>query len=287
MLGAGSARFAEAHGIRGRVLHVSAGSVSAACAIVMGIERIAAGLADVVVAGGAECALRQDVARIFEAAGILAGSAGDRPCRPFDRERRGTVLGEGAGVLVLEAAEHAQGRGRHPRAVMIGGGMTCEAYGMTVPDPSGAGVREAVSAALSGDVAGEIAWIKTHGTGTRLNDAAEYRGLAALFGSRLSAIPVTSLKPTVGHCLGASGGVEAVAGVLALEAGMIPPTLGTTDVDPELMPCHVPLQPTTMDSSRALLLSESFGGRCVALALERPPGPERGGWNLPCPVSYE
>jgi 3-oxoacyl-[acyl-carrier-protein] synthase II len=156
--------------------------------------------------------------------------------------------------------------------MVIGGAMTCEAYGMTVPDPAGTGVREAVSAALSGDISGEIAWIKTHGTGTRLNDAAEQHGLVAVFGDRLAAIPLTSLKPTVGHCLGASGGVEAVAGVLALEAGMIPPTLGTTDVDPALMPCRVPLVPTPISGKRALLLSESFGGRCVALALERPPG---------------
>ncbi|MGH7515778.1 MAG: beta-ketoacyl-[acyl-carrier-protein] synthase family protein [Gemmatimonadales bacterium] len=271
MLGAGSARFAEVHGIRGRVLHLSAGSVSATCAIAEGFERIECGRADIVVAGGGECALQRDVVRIFDTAGLLAGAEDEVPCRPFDEGRHGTVLGEGAGVLVLESAEHARARGKGPRAVILGAGVTCEAYAMTAPDPAGSGVVDAVRAALAGypDAYESVGWIKTHGTGTRLNDAAEWRGLSSLFGGRLAEIPLTSLKPAIGHCLGASGAVEAVAAVLALEWGLIPPTIGTSRIDPELPPCRVALRTTLMSRSLALLLSESFGGRCAALAMRR------------------
>ena len=271
MLGAGSARFAEEHGIRGRVLHLSAGSVSATCAIVEAFERISAGRADIVVAGGAECALQKDVVHIFESAGLVAEPGDEMPCLPFDRRRKGTVLGEGAGALVLEAADHARARGKKARAVMVGAGMTCEAYEMTAPDPAGSGIVDAVKAAFADTEEAQtgVGWIKTHGTGTRLNDAAECRGLVNIFGDRLAEIPLTSLKPTLGHCLGASGAVEAVASILALEWGLIPPTLGTTDIDPELLPCPVALRPRVMEASLALLLSESFGGRCAALALRR------------------
>ena len=149
--------------------------------------------------------------------------------------------------------------------------MTCEAYEMTAPDPAGSGIVDAVKAAFADTEEAQtgVGWIKTHGTGTRLNDAAECRGLVNIFGDRLAEIPLTSLKPTLGHCLGASGAVEAVASILALEWGLIPPTLGTTDVDPELLPCPVALRPRVMEASLALLLSESFGGRCAALALRR------------------
>ena len=274
MLGAGSARFAESHGIRGRVLHVSAGSVSGTCAIADAFERIRAGQADIVIAGGGECALQDDVVRVFESAGLLAAADDDIPCRPFDRRRTGTVLGEGAGVLVLEAADHARARGKRPRAVVVGAGMTCEAYGMTTPDPLGSGVVDAITEALVSSREGPdgVGWIKTHGTGTRLNDAAECRGLRTLFGERLAEIPLTSLKPALGHCLGASGAVEAVAAVLALEWGRIPSTLGTREIDPELAPCPVALHPTTPNGPLAVLLSESFGGRCAALALRSAAG---------------
>jgi len=271
MTGAGGAALAHCHRLRGPVLHVSAGSVSAACAIGEAFQKIAAGLADVVVAGGAECPLQRDVIEHFRLAGILATPVdGESACRPFDERRTGTVLGEGAGVLVLEDAEHAAGRGARPRAVVSGFGLTCEAFSMISPEPGGAGVAESVRAALGARPPDAIGWIKAHGTGTKLNDAAEVRGIASVFGTRLGEVPITSLKPALGHALGASGAVEAVAGILALECGFVPPTLGTERLDPELPPCRVALRAEPSDAREVLLLSESFGGRCAALAVRRP-----------------
>lgn len=270
MSGAGGAAFAQAHGIAGPVLHVSAGSVSAACAIGEAFRWINEGRADIVVAGGAECPLNPDIVEHFRAAGILADQAeADSPCRPFDIARTGTVLGEGAGVMILESEDHARRRGAGPRAAVRGYGLSCETYSMFAPDPSGAGISAAAEQALvmAGDC--RVGWIKTHGTGTRQNDAAECRGLASLFGADLCDIPLTALKPLVGHCLGASGSVEAVASVLALEQHIVPPSKGTVRVDPELPACNVVTQTRESDAHDVLLLAESFGGRCAALVIGR------------------
>jgi len=267
MPGAGGAAFAQLHGVRGPVLHLSAGSVSAAYTIAEAVEKIRSGRLDLVIAGGAECPLHNEVLASFEAAGILGSrDSGDAPCRPFDPRRQGTVLGEGAGVLVLESAEHARRRGAWPRAVIRGYGMSCESYSMTSPDPSGAGVAEAGREALAG--LGEVpGWIKAHGTGTRLNDAAECRGLASLLGETLAQIPMTSLKPALGHCLGASAAVETVAAILALQQGIVPSTWGSDQTDPELPPHRLATHAGRPAADSVLLLAESFGGRCAALTL--------------------
>jgi 3-oxoacyl-[acyl-carrier-protein] synthase II len=272
MFDAGSAALAQEIRAAGAVHAVSAGSVSGALAIVEGFWKVRFGLADVAVAGGAECPLDPGIIDVFAAAGLLAapGSAGI-PCRPFDVDRCGTVLGEGAGVLVLEAAEHAARRGARARAVLAGAGLSCESCSMVAPDPSGRGLVAAARQALADTPLDDVGWIKTHGTGTRSNDLAECRGLATLFGGRLPRVPLTSLKPLLGHCLGASGSVEAVAAVLSLERELVPPTLGTTRVDPTLPPCTVALRPLASAGPAVLLLSESFGGRCGALLLRRAP----------------
>jgi 3-oxoacyl-(acyl-carrier-protein) synthase len=271
MSGAGGASLAQLHGMRGPVLHLSAGSVSAACAIGEAFQKISLGLLDVVVAGGAECPLHPEIIATFRSAGILSEpDAEGSGCRPFDRRRNGTVLGEGAGVLILEAAEHARRRGARARAVVAGFGISCEAYSMTSPDPTGSGVVDAVRDALGAMDPEEIGWIKTHGTGTRLNDAAECRGLAAVFGESLPATPLTSLKPALGHCLGASAGVETVGAIRALERRLIPATLGSDAVDPELPPHTVATVTSNSKKATALVLAESFGGRCTALVLTTP-----------------
>jgi 3-oxoacyl-[acyl-carrier-protein] synthase II len=271
MTGAGGAAFADRHGVLGPVFHLSAGSVSSTYAIVEALQKITAGLRDVVVAGGAECPLQPDVIEHFRVAGVLAAPRnGDPVCCPFDARRSGTVLGEGAGVLVLEAADHAARRGARPRAIVSGFGLSRETYSMIRPDPSGTGVAEAAHAALDGVPLEEIGWIKTHGTGTKINDAAECHGLAALFGDRLPGTPISSLKPMLGHCLGASGAVEAVAALLALERGVVPPTLGTSQIDPALPACTVATRVESSSTRRALLLAESFAGRCAAVTVSTP-----------------
>jgi 3-oxoacyl-(acyl-carrier-protein) synthase len=270
MPGAGGSAFAHGHRLRGPVLYLSAGSVSSSYAIVEALEKITGGFLDVVVAGGAECPLHPEVIESFRVAGVLAAPRdGDPVCCPFDDRRTGTVLGEGAGVLVLEAAEHATRRGARPRGLVTGFGLSRETYSMIRPEPGGTGVTEAGRTALAGLPLEEVGWIKAHGTGTKINDAAECRGLAALFGTRLQGTPITSLKPMLGHCLGASGAVETVAALLALEVGMIPPTLGTGRVDPALPTCTVATRAERSGRNGALILAESFAGRCAAVAVRR------------------
>jgi 3-oxoacyl-[acyl-carrier-protein] synthase II len=277
MTGAGGAVFGQLHGVRGPVLHLSAGSISAAYAIAEGVDKILSGRIDVAIVGGAECPLHPEVLASFDAAGILGSrDPGDAPCRPFDARRQGTVLGEGAGILVLEASGHARRRGARPRAVVRGYGMSCESYRMTSPDPSDAGVAEAARDALAQLAPEDLGWIKAHGAGTRLNDAAECRGLASLLGEALTRIPIASLKPALGHCLGASAAIEMVGTVLALEWGLVPPTLGHEQADPDLPPLRVENTPRAPRGDTALLLSESFGGRCVALALSLAEGGKAG-----------
>jgi 3-oxoacyl-(acyl-carrier-protein) synthase len=268
MTGAGGAALAQAFGAHGAVLHLSAGSVSATCAIGEAYQRIASGAADVVVAGGGEAPLHPEILAVFESAGILASSHGAE-CRPFDARRRGTMLGEGAGALVLESEAHARARGAVPRAIVSGFGLRCEAGSMVAPDPSGAGVSSAVRAALGDRDPASIGWIKAHGTGTVLNDAAEVAGLETVFGRRLADMPITSLKSALGHCLGASGSVEAVAALLALEGGYIPATAGFEQEDPALG-CR-PVRTVEQTQARSvLMISESFGGRCAAITMELP-----------------
>lgn len=270
LTGAGGVAFAQIHRLRGPVLHISAASVSSTCAIGEALQKISSGFLDVAVAGGAECPLQSDVIESLRVAGILSAPRnGDPVCCPFDTRRTGTVLGEGAGVLVLEAAEHALRRGAPPRAAVTGFGQSRETYSMIRPDPTGIGVAEAAHAALDGVPLPEVGWIKAHGTGTRKNDAAECCGLAALFGDRLPRTPISSLKPMLGHCLGASGAVETVAAVLALERGFIPPTLGTTQIDPTLPACTVATRVESSSARRVLILAESFAGRCAAVAVSR------------------
>ena len=271
MSGAGGATLAQRHRVRGPVFHLSAGSVSSACAIGEAFQKISAGLLDVVVAGGAECPLHREIVESFRSAGILSESDGGvSRCRPFDRRRNGTILGEGAGVVVLEAEDHARRRGGRPRAVIDGFGMSCESYSMTAPDPTGNGVAEAARQALGVRSQSSIGWIKTHGTGTLLNDAAECRGLAMLFGQTLPATPLTSFKPALGHTLGASAALELVGAIHALERGVVPATLDSEEPDPDLPPYCVATRTRPIHRKSVLLLAESFGGRCTAMVLGTP-----------------
>ena len=265
MFGAGGDAFAQEVRAHGAVFALSAGSTSGAMTVLEGWGKIRAGIADVVVAGGADAPLDPEVLAVFEAAGILAPAESSLPCRPFDIARCGTILCEGAGVVVLERAEHARRRGATPLAVLEGAGVSGEDGSMTAPDPEGRGVARAARAALAHVEMRRIGWIKAHGTATRANDAAECRA----FDGMLAGAPLSSLKPLLGHCLGASGAVELVAAVLALADKMIPPTLGTTRVDPALGVRHIALEPEKLRGSAVLLLSQSLGGRCAALTIGR------------------
>jgi 3-oxoacyl-[acyl-carrier-protein] synthase II len=266
MPGAGGAALAQELGIGGPVMHLSAGSVSAAAAIGEAFLMVASGRVDVALAGGGEAPLHPDILATFREAGILSPDP-EWPCRPFDVRRLGTVLGEGAGVVVLEAADHARRRGAQRIGVLAGYEMVTEQCGMVAADENGAGVAAAAGAALRMAGTKRLAWIKAHGTGTRSNDLAEVMGLASMLSAELPGVPVTSLKSTVGHSLGASGIVELVAALVALRERCVPATVGSGELDPALPRCDIACSPRQATTGDVLLLSESFGGRTAALVV--------------------
>lgn len=268
MTGAGGAAFACRYGLQGPSYHISAGSVSSMLAVIEACRAIARGDAEVMVAGGGEFSSGADVQAVFRAAGLLDPS-GAEPCRPFDRRRAYTRLGDGAGAVVLESRDHAARRGRRAYVVIAGVGASWEGRDLVAPDLNGLGVARAVRQAMAGFDPEAIGWVKAHGTGTRQGDAAESNGLAAALGRRAITVPIVALKPLLGHCLGASGALELVTALLAIEAGVLPPSPDSTDIDPALPVGNVVAIARSMPRGAALLLSEGFGGRNAALVLDR------------------
>lgn len=268
LTGAGGTAFGQRHGITGPVLHLSAGSASAAMALHHAALLLRAGAADIAVVGGGEAPLHPDVLATFEAARLLASPL---LCRPFDEARAGTVLGEGGGAVVIERAAHARRRGARPRALLLGVGIGTEAAGFTAPDPTGVGVATAIRGALKNGRADakELGWIKAHGTGTVAGDAAEYQGLRAVLHAGVERIPITSLKPAFGHCLGASAAVEMTAAIVALESALVPACVNTRTPDSRLAGVRVALSAERCEGSAVLLLTEGFGGRAVAALIAR------------------
>lgn len=220
---------ARALGSTGPVQTMSSACAAGALAVGRAAVALAAGEVDLALAGGSDSLCR------LTYAGFNALRAVDaRPCRPFRADREGLSLGEGAGVLVLERAEQALARGARPLAVLGGAGASSDAHHMTAPDPSGTGVARAARVALAqaGVRPEQVAFWNAHGTGTPLNDAAEWAALSLLFDGRAGAVPVTSTKGGIGHLLGAAGAVEAVVTVLSLCRGLVPPTPGGSELDP-------------------------------------------------------
>ncbi|MFB8035954.1 beta-ketoacyl-[acyl-carrier-protein] synthase family protein, partial [Streptomyces sp. NPDC056004] len=225
---------------------------------------------DVVVAGGAEAVLTPLVVSAFAGMGALSLRTGDPAgaSRPFAADRDGFVIGEGAAVLVLERTADAYARGGRPRALLTGTGSSTDAHHPTAPDPEGGGARKAVEAALreAGWAAHEVDHINAHGTSTQLNDAMEAALISELFPHRPS---VTAPKGVLGHTLAASGAIEAVATVLTLEHGLVPPIANLDSLpdgfDLDCVVKEARIQPV----ERALSHSFGFGGHNVVLAFQR------------------
>lgn len=240
--------------LRGPSFAVSSACASANHAMAQAAALIRAGQLDVAVTGGADAPLSPGTLKGWEGLRVLSPDT----CRPFSADRAGLVPGEGAGVLVLEGWDHAEARGAKILAELAGAGMTADGADLTAPDPGGA--ADAMAAAL--DDAGlrseDVGYVNAHGTGTRLNDPAECEALRRVFGARR--VPVSSTKSMLGHCMAASGAVEAVATVLALRHGVLPPTAGWTGPDPA---CDVDCIPNVARHARvgaAVSNSLAFGG---------------------------
>ena len=231
------------------------------------------GLADVMVAGGAESAITPLGVAGFASAKALSFRNDDptTASRPFDAERNGFVIGEGSGVLVLESLDHAKARGAQILAEVVGYGMTCDAHHITSPSPGGIGGAEAMRLALR-DAQLEpeaVDYVNAHGTSTQANDSNETSAIKSALGERAYRIPVSSTKSMTGHLLGGSGGIEAVAAVMAMEHNLVPPTINYQNPDPACDLDVVPNQAREHTLNVVLSNSFGFGGHNVCLAFRR------------------
>ena len=242
-------------------------TVASACAsstesLVNAYEHLQAGLADVVIAGGSESVIHPVTIAAFGSMQALS-KRNDDPAtasRPYDVDRDGFVMGEGAAALVLETEEHALARGAKIYAELAGGGVTADSYHITAPEPEGKGASRAVELALdqAGATPDEVTHINAHATSTPVGDIAEYTALTRVFGDRAKQIPVSATKAATGHLLGGTGALEALFTVLAVHHRTAPPTINLENQDPEI-PLTVSPQPQPLGDGPQLAISNSFG----------------------------
>ncbi len=245
-------------GVRTAVSACASGNESIANAF----QRIQLGQADVVVAGGAEAAIHPMPIAAFAAMHALSKRNDDptRASRPYDIDRDGFVMGEGAGALVLEEYEHAKARGAKIYCEIVGGAVTSDAYHITAPDPEGSGAARAVLAALeqAGASVTDVEHVNAHATSTPVGDIAEYTAIKRVFGDHTESLIVAATKSATGHLLGGAGAIEAVFTILALKEQTVPPTINLENQDPAI-PLNVPGKPTKLSRPDAIAISNSFG----------------------------
>jgi 3-oxoacyl-[acyl-carrier-protein] synthase II len=237
-------------------------------------EIIRRNAADVMVAGGNEAGIVE-----FSLAGFCASRAvstrNDDPqgaSRPFDLDRDGFVMGEGAAALILEEREHALARGATIYGEILGYGMSADGYHITLPRPGGAGAARAMQAALddAGLMPADIDYINAHGTSTPANDATETAAIKTVFGDEAYRVPISSTKSMTGHLLGGAGALEALACILAIRDGVVPPTINYTTPDPECDLDYVPNEAREVEVRTTMTNSFGFGGHNVALVIGGP-----------------
>ncbi|MFI9383550.1 beta-ketoacyl-[acyl-carrier-protein] synthase family protein [Kutzneria sp. NPDC052558] len=263
-----AAQVAIEFGARGPNLSVSTACASGATAIGVGRDLLRAGAADVVIAGAADAAITPlQIAAFHRIRALSRGTAGaGTASRPFDRDRDGFVIGEGAGVVVMEREQQAQARGARVHGFVRGYGASCDAHHVTAPDPTGAGAEHAMRAALADAhlPASQVVYVNAHGTSTRLNDAIEAAVVHRLLGDRVA---VSSTKGVTGHTLGASGAIEAVYSLLALREGQLPPTANLVCPDESNQLDLVRDTPRAHRGEVAMSNSFGFGGHNAVLVL--------------------
>jgi 3-oxoacyl-[acyl-carrier-protein] synthase II len=261
------------YGIRGPVSVPVAACATGVVALGEAARELAQGDLDVVIAGGTDSAMTPLSIAAFSRLGALSMRNDEprRACAPFDANRTGAVVGEGAAVFVLETLAHAVRRGAPILAEVLGYGFTCDAYHLVAPDADGAGAARAMSQALAyGGVApDEVSWICAHGTGTLLNDASETAAIKKALGDAAYRTPVSSLKGALGHMLGAAGAISAVAAVQAMQSGMIPPTLNYETPDPQCDLDYVPNVARAANVETVMVNGFGFGGQNACLVLRK------------------
>lgn len=259
------------HKALGPTLPVVTACATSAHAVGEAFRAIKHGYADAILAGGAEAAIMpESIAGFTSCRALTTNPDPATACRPFDAERNGFVMGEGACVLVLEEWEHAVARGAHIYAEVVGYGNTDDAYHITSPDPEAAGITRAIKLAVEegGVKPEEGLYINAHGTSTKLNDASETLGFKQALGEEAArAAHVSSTKSMTGHMIGATGAVEAMACALALENGVVPPTINYHTPDPACDLDYTPNEAVECELTWALSTNLGFGGHNAALAL--------------------
>ena len=260
-------------GFKGPCLDVSTACATGAHAVGEAMKILQRGDADVMIAGGSEAAITPLMIAGFCQAKALSrrNDEPERASRPFDRDRDGFVLSEGAAVLVLETLSHAEQRGARVYAELAGYGLSSDAYHYTQPDPAGAGPARAIALALhDAELRPEdIGYVNAHGTSTLQNDRIETAALKAVFRGHANKLAVSSIKSMLGHMLGAAGAVEAAVTALSLARGIVPPTINLDHPDPACDLDYVPHTARSIDLRAALSLSLGFGGSNAALVFSK------------------
>ena len=228
------------YGFRGPNYCTVSACASSNHAMIDAMNYIRWGKADMILTGGSEAAVNPPGVGGFNSMQALSTRNDDpqKASRPFDADRDGFVIGEGAGALLFEEYEHAVARGAKIYAEVAGGGMSADAYHLTAPHPEGIGAKKAMLDAIedAGLKVEDIDYINTHGTSTPVGDIAELKGLVATFGDHIYKVNISSTKSMTGHLLGAAGAIEALACVMALNKGIIPPTINLENLDPKIDP---------------------------------------------------
>ncbi|MDP4152035.1 MAG: beta-ketoacyl-ACP synthase II [Bacillota bacterium] len=263
---------AIALGAKGMCTNVVTACATGTNAIGDAFRHIKNGLADVAVAGGSESSITPlGVAGFASLTALSTSTDPKRASIPFDKERNGFVMGEGAGIVILESLEHAKKRGAHIYAEVTGYGATCDAYHITSPSPDGSGGANAMLLAIeeAGISPKDISYINAHGTSTQVNDKFETVAVKSVFGEDAKRIPMSSTKSMTGHLLGAAGAVEAIACVKAIEDDFVPATIGLNVPDPECDLDYVPNAGREMHLEYTLTNSLGFGGHNASLIIKR------------------
>lgn len=270
----GPGNIAITHNAQGVCNAITTACASGTDAVGASYRFIKEGLTDVMITGGVEACITRLGVMGFCVIQALSTKRNDRPTeasRPFDKDRDGFVIGEGSGILVLESLDHAQSRGATILAEVAGNGLACDAQHLTAPHTEGRGAIQAMKMALrdAGLTPDDVDYINAHGTSTPINDPFETKAIKGAFGEAAYKVKVSSTKSMHGHCVGAAGGIEAIACVKAINEGFVPPTINLEEPDPECDLDYVPNVGQKMEVNVAMSNSFGFGGHNGVLVLKK------------------
>ncbi|NOQ27664.1 MAG: beta-ketoacyl-ACP synthase II [Bacteroidales bacterium] len=261
------------YNIEGPNFTTSSACSSSAFAIGLGYDAIKAGRADMMIVGGADSIInKEEIAGFNEIYALAVDNENPRKAScPFSKKRDGFVIGEGAGIMILESEESAKARGAKIYAELVDYAFTNESYNIMAPKPDGEGMAETINQAINnaGISKNDVSYINAHGTSTMLNDLYETKAIKKVFGDQAYKIPVSSTKSMTGHTIGAAGAIESIISVLAIKDGIIPPTINLDEADPELDLDYVPNNARKQDLNVVLSNSFAFGGHNATLVFRK------------------